>query len=78
MVIFCTLPDGCSLHKICSTCPFPDCEAPQKDIIKTRILEAKHSDVLKLHSIGVPVTEIMKRTGYKDKGTIYKIIRERR
>jgi hypothetical protein len=78
MVSYYTLPDGCSLHNACFSCPFPDCEAPQRDIVKTKALEAKHSNILKLYGIGVPVTEIMKRTGYKDKSTVYRIIRERR
>ena len=76
MVTFYTLPDGCSKHPVCGTCPFPDCVAHQKDIVKTRAIEAKHSEILRLRGIGVPVTEIMKRTGYKDKGTVHKIIRE--
>jgi hypothetical protein len=71
-----TPPDGCSKHSTCATCPFPDCEAHPKDIVKLRAIDPRHTMVLKLHSIGLSAIEIMKRTGYKDRGTIYRILKE--
>jgi hypothetical protein len=71
-----TLPDGCSLHCSCSSCPYPDCQASLKDLKKRSNVDDMHQKVLDLHSKNVPVTAILQRTGFKDIRSVYKIIRE--
>lgn len=71
-----TVPDGCSKHPNCDTCPFDECKASSKDMNKRRSIDNKHKEIVRLKENNVPVQAIMKRVGYKDKGTVYKIIRE--
>ena len=71
-----TLPDGCSLHATCNSCPYPDCQASLKDLKKRSLIDDLHVKVLALHGQDVPVRVIQERTGYKDVRTIYRIIRE--
>ena len=69
------LPDGCTKHPCCDTCPFEECKAP-KDINKRATIDKRHEEVIKLKKSGLSIQAIMKRTGYKDKSNIYRIFRE--
>ena len=71
--------DGCSLHAVCNTCPFPECKAKQADIMRTRAKDdkqARYKKVIELAGKGIPTKEICKKVGYRDIGTIYKILSE--
>lgn len=71
-----TLPDGCSKYATCKSCPFPDCEASIKDLKKRSTVDDMHLKVLELHSKNVPASMILRRTGFRDIRSVYRIIRE--
>ena len=73
---FFNIPDGCSLHQQCGSCPYPDCKASLKDLKKRSTIDDMHQKVLELHSKKVPASAILQRTGFKDIRSVYKIIRE--
>lgn len=73
MESFYNIPDGCSKHNKCSSCPFPDCQAPMKDLIKRTTLERRHNQILEMASKKIPPEVIHKRTGL-DIRSVYRII----
>jgi len=72
------MSDGCDKHPECFTCPFEECIASQKEALKGKgkDREERHKKVLELASKGLKPEVIRKKVGYKDRGDVYKIIRE--
>jgi hypothetical protein len=77
MESFYNLPDGCSKYMSCGSCPFPDCRASNRDLLKGDVLTERHQRILDMHSHNVPARVIGQRTGLHIR-SIYRIIRERR
>ena len=72
--------DGCDKHHSCDTCPFDECIVSQKGALigRGQDRQERRKKVLELASKGLKPEVIRKKVGYKDRGDVYKIIRENR
>lgn len=74
------MTDGCDKHSNCDTCPFDECLVSQKGALKGKVIDRqeRRNKVLELASKGLKPEVIRRKVGYKDRGDVYKIIRENR
>ncbi len=72
------MTDGCDKYSECFTCPFDECIVSQKGALKGKgqDRQERYKKVLELASNGLKPEIIRKKVGYKDRGDVYKIIRE--
>jgi hypothetical protein len=64
---FYRLPNGCSKHSDCNTCPFDDCKASIRDLNKGKAIKEMRNKVLHLAWNKVSTENITKRTGYSER-----------